>query len=84
MCPNVYMQGHHSIHMSQYVKTCTYCKNEIHMSDKEGRWLPYNKDGSTHDCKKKNGKQEITLESVIRKLETRGIIVNIERLMKEK
>ena len=54
--------------MSEYVKTCTYCKNEIQMSDKEGRWLPYNKDGTTHDCKKKNGKQEITLEAVQKKL----------------
>lgn len=68
--------------MSEYVKTCTYCKNEIQMSDKEGRWLPYNKDGSTHDYKKKNGKQEITLEAVLRKLETHGIIINVERLMK--
>ena len=68
--------------MSEYVKTFTYCENEIQMSDKEGRWLPYNKDGSTHDCKKKNGKQEITLEAVQKKLESLGIIVNIDRLMK--
>ena len=53
--------------MSEYVKTFTYCKNEIQMSDKEGRWLPYNKDGGTHDCKKKNGKQEITLEAIQKK-----------------
>lgn len=52
------------------------------MGDKEGRWLPYNKDGSTHDYKKKNGKQEITLEAMLRKLETHGIIINVERLMK--
>lgn len=50
------------------------------MSDKEGRWLPYNKDGITHDCKKKNGKQEITLEAVQKKLESLSIIVNIDRL----
>jgi hypothetical protein len=67
--------------MSEYVKTCTYCKNEIQMSDKEGRWLPYNKDGSTHDCKKKNGNGKVTLEAVQKKLESLGIIVNVERLM---
>jgi hypothetical protein len=82
LCPNVYIhKGHQSIPMSEYVKTCTYCKSEIQMSDKEGRWLPFNKDGSTHDCKKKNGKQEFTLEAVQKKLESLGIIVNVERLM---
>ena len=25
------------------------------MSDKSGKWLPYNQDDSVHDCKKKNG-----------------------------
>lgn len=54
------------------------------MSDKDGRLLPYNRDGSTFDCKKKNGKQEINLESVLRKLETHGIIINVERLMEVK
>jgi hypothetical protein len=55
------------------------------MSDKGGRWLPYNKDGSTHDCKKihDNGK-EITLQMVEKKLESIGIIINVERLMNEK
>jgi hypothetical protein len=56
------------------------------MSDqKEGKWLPYNEDGSQHDCKKKNGngKKEITLEMVQKKLESLGININVERLMKE-
>lgn len=35
-----------------YVKPCMYCKAEIEMSDKDGKWLPYNKDGSAHECKK--------------------------------
>jgi hypothetical protein len=52
------------------------------MSDKEGKWLPYNEDGSQHDCKK-NGKKEYTLEQVQKKLESLGIIVNMERLMKQ-
>ena len=68
--------------MSEYVKECIFCKAKIRMSDqKEGKWLPYNEDGSQHDCKKKNGKQEITLEAVQKKLESLGIIVNLERLM---
>jgi hypothetical protein len=38
--------------MSEYTKPCIYCKAEIRMSNKnEGKWLPYNLDGSTHDCK---------------------------------
>ena len=36
-----------------------------------------------HDCRKKD-KTEITLEMVQRKLESIGIIINIERLMKQK
>lgn len=83
--------------MSQsYVKECTFCKEKIRMSDqKEGTWLAYNQDGSVHECKKKNGngnsnssenqkKQEITLEQVRKKLESIGIIINVERLMNEK
>jgi len=64
-----------------YVKPCIYCKEEIEMSDKEGKWLPYNKNGSPHDCKK-NGK-EITLEMVTKKLESIGIVINLEKLMKQ-
>jgi len=68
--------------MSQsYVKECIFCKSKIRMSDKEGKWLPYNQDGGQHDCKK-NGK-EITLETVQKKLESLGIIINLERLMKQ-
>jgi hypothetical protein len=55
------------------------------MSKETGKWLPYEKDGSSHDCRKINGnkKQEITLEMVTRKLESIGIIINVERLMKQ-
>ena len=39
--------------MSQsYTKSCMFCKNEIVMSDRgTGKWLPYNLDGSGHECK---------------------------------
>jgi hypothetical protein len=75
-----------------YIKNCDYCKQEITMSDETGKWLPYNKDKSSHDCRtngKTNGqnqiqKQKFTLDDVTKKLEAIGIIINIERLMKEK
>jgi len=78
--------------MSQtYEKKCIYCQKLIDMSDKEaGKWLPFEKDGNLHTCKEKNGtkeetttkKQEITLKQVQKKLESIGIIINLERLMK--
>jgi hypothetical protein len=65
--------------MSEYSKTCKFCKAEIKMSDESGKWKAINKDGNVHDCRKR---QEITLEAVQQKLESLGIIVNMERLMK--
>jgi len=49
------------------------------------KWLPYNLNNGPHDCKNngKETKQEITLEMVQKKLESLGIIINIERLMKQ-
>lgn len=68
--------------MSQsYVKSCVFCKENIKMSDQNGKWLPYNQDGSQHDCKKE--KKQITLEAVQKKLESLGIIINVERLMSQ-
>jgi len=55
------------------------------MSKETGKWLPYNLNNGPHDCKKngKETKQEITLEMVQKKLESLGIIINMERLMKQ-
>ena len=57
------------------------------MSKESGKWLPYNLNNGQHDCKKngqeKEKKQEITLEMVQKKLESLGIIINIESLMKQ-
>jgi len=40
--------------MIEFEKTCTFCKEKIKLSDKEhGKWLPYNLDGSAHDCRPK-------------------------------
>lgn len=65
-----------------YEKECLYCKTKIRMSKESGKWLPYDLNNGPHDCRKKNH-EEITLEMVQRKLESIGIILNVERLMKE-
>jgi hypothetical protein len=43
----------------------------------------YNLNNGPHDCRKKEQK-EITLEMVQKKLESIGIIINVERLMNQK
>lgn len=56
--------------MSEYSKECIFCKAKIRMSDqKEGKWLPYNPDGSQHECKAKtgNGNNDKTSKSVLNK-----------------
>jgi hypothetical protein len=72
------------MNMSQsYTKSCMFCKQEIVMSDRtSGTWLPYNLNGSVHDCKKENQtqgtktvetKQPLTLEQLdarLRKIES--------------
>jgi hypothetical protein len=66
------------------------CGKKIYLDNFTGKYLPYNvEDDSQHDCRKNgngNGKQkqEFTLEAVQKKLESIGIIINIERLMNEK
>jgi hypothetical protein len=70
-----------------YEKECIFCKNKITMSNETGKWLPYNKDGSSHD-RRTNGKtngqnQKYTLDEVQKKLESIGVIINVERLMKQ-
>jgi hypothetical protein len=69
-----------------YFKNCDYCKEKIEMSDKEGKWLPYNLNNGPHHCRNKSEQNhtEITLEMVQGKLESIGIIINVERLMAEK
>jgi hypothetical protein len=35
-----------------------YCKKEIQLSDRaSGKWLPYNLDGSIHECKTQGTKK---------------------------
>jgi len=66
-----------------YVKECSFCNNKITMSKESGNWLPYELNSDKkHDCRKQNHK-EITLEMVQKKLESIGIIINVERLMNQ-
>jgi len=65
-----------------YFKSCDYCKEKIEMSYEEGKWLHDNMNNGPHDCRKKEqNHKEIALEMVQRKLESIGIIINVERLM---
>lgn len=61
------------------------------MSDqKEGKWRPYNQDGTEHDCKSKskngngngngNGNNDISLEVILKKLESIGITIDMNKL----
>jgi hypothetical protein len=36
--------------MTSFVKPCSYCGHSIEMNDKEGRFLPFNENGSRHFC----------------------------------
>ncbi len=70
------------------VRVCKYgCDTELVWSDEISGFIE-TKGGVAHTqdrCKQvkesKQPKREITLEIVLRKLETYGIIVNLERLM---
>ena len=70
-----------------YEKECIFCHYKITMSKETRKWLPYElNSGKAHECKNSgNGKEEkeITLEMVQKKLESLGIIINMERLMKQ-
>jgi hypothetical protein len=39
-----------------FVKLCSYCGTAIEMSNRDGRWRPYDENGSSHRCfdKKEN------------------------------
>jgi len=68
------------------------------MSKETGEWLPYNLNNGPHECRNngngkeqeqaqkpitKQEKEEITLQAVQKKLAEIGIIINVERLMKQ-
>jgi hypothetical protein len=59
--------------MSQsYNKPCMFCKQEIVMSDRtSGNWLPYNLNGSVHDCKSTETKKVETKTLSLEELDAR-------------
>ena len=59
--------------MSQsYNKPCMFCKQEIVMSDRgAGKWLPYNLNGSVHDCKSSGTKKVETKPLTLEELDAR-------------
>jgi hypothetical protein len=78
-----------------YPKKCNRCGLDIIMSKRSGNWKAYEINNGAHICNNGNNnkKQEIpaekipnkiTLAMVTKKLESIGIIINVERLMKQK
>ena len=70
------------------VRVCKYgCDTELVWSDEisgfieQDGGIPHTKDRCKLVKETKQAKQEITLEAVLRKLESLGIIINVQRLM---
>lgn len=70
-----------------YEKECIYCHAKIRMSKETGKWLPYNKDGSDHDCRSEATPKEIKVakeeanklwDDMIKRLQS--VIADIEEL----
>ena len=66
--------------MSSFKKKCTFCNQEIQLSNDSGRWLPRNLDNTAHECKKSNQQSQpqtqtqtqqttLTLEEIKTRLE---------------
>jgi hypothetical protein len=63
--------------MSQYQKSCNFCKSEIKMSNDSGTgWRPMNLDGTAHRCVMntqqtgtKKVAKELSLEDRVKRLE---------------
>jgi hypothetical protein len=48
---------------------------------KEGKWLPYSEDGSVHDRKKqKNGNNDLSVEVLLKRVESIGITMDLNKL----
>jgi len=54
------------------------------MSDQTSKWLPYNEDGSVHECKAKNGNNDISIQVLLKRLKSIGIIIDPEKLRNAK
>ena len=79
-----------------YEKTCTFCNTKIRMSKESGKWSPYDLNNGPHVCKNKQEtkqgpttqpakpKEEFTLDTVLKKLESIGMKIDLDRLMNQK
>lgn len=70
--------------MSQsYKKSCIYCNKTIEMSDNaSGKWLPYNIDGTQHDCRKETQTNTGTQKKIVDKpLSIEERLVRLERIV---
>ena len=68
--------------MSQsYNKSCMFCKREIVMSDRaSGNWLPYDLNGTVHECKKENQTATGTKKVEIRPLSLEELDARLKRI----
>ncbi len=44
--------------MSSFKKKCTFCGQEIQLTNDSGRWLPHNLDNTFHDCRSNENKDK--------------------------
>jgi hypothetical protein len=65
--------------MSQYQKPCIFCKQEIKMSDSSGKWLPYNLDGSLHECRENNNNNK----KIVTSAKSKSVAVTATKLTLE-
>jgi hypothetical protein len=49
-----------------------------------GKWLPFNQDGSTHECKAKNGNSELSVQVLLKRLAGIGITIDLDKLRNAK
>ena len=71
--------------MSQsYKKSCIHCNQTIEMSDrKEGKWLPWNLDGTVHECtNRKNEKPKAEQKPEVKPLTLDQIDVRLKKVEK--
>ena len=66
-----------------YEKQCMYCQQTITMSKETGKWLPYNKNSSAHDCRKKQKQVTITQDQPDRHARIAAVIRMVQTVVKE-
>ena len=71
--------------MSQsYVKECVFCQEKIRMSDRiDGKWLPFDLEGNSHNCQKNGEKKEQEPSTVKDQARLNRIIKQMSELLKQ-